>query len=176
MLQKNQSKNSSTPLITGGFANMIIFIIFLLTMGGTVVYFKNFPLEKLPVENVQKENMEKVAVAPVEEKNKNATTTQKILEYAKGQYIDVAGKMKERVQDCGGGEICTEYTLIWLPNETRTDFISQIRFDFDSCVDKAIKSGDAVRVQGVIEKVVPEIGLIMSCDSSKTVVSKLSKN
>jgi hypothetical protein len=44
MPPKNQSKNSSISLATGGFANMIVFVIFLVTMGGAVAYFKNFPL------------------------------------------------------------------------------------------------------------------------------------
>jgi hypothetical protein len=44
---------------------MIVFIVFLLTMGGAVVYFKNFPLEKLPMgestEQLQKIEIEEVS-------------------------------------------------------------------------------------------------------------------
>lgn len=36
-----------------GSATIVIFIILLLTLGGTVAYFKNFPLKKLPVEQVK---------------------------------------------------------------------------------------------------------------------------
>jgi hypothetical protein len=49
MPPKNQNQNSSTLLTTGGFANMIVLVIFLLTIGGAVLYFKNFPLTKMPV-------------------------------------------------------------------------------------------------------------------------------
>lgn len=43
-----QTQNSLTSLATKGSAIIIVFIILLLTLGGAAVYFKNFPLEKLP--------------------------------------------------------------------------------------------------------------------------------
>lgn len=42
MSQKNHPKK--------GFANIVVLIIFLLTVGGAVVYFKNFPLTRTPEE------------------------------------------------------------------------------------------------------------------------------
>jgi hypothetical protein len=55
-----QLKNSSTPLTTKGSANIIVFIVLLVTLGGAVVYFKSFPLRiPTPTEQPQVLNMEK---------------------------------------------------------------------------------------------------------------------
>ncbi len=41
---------------------MIVLVIFLLTIGGAVLYFKNFPLEKLPAEELQAVSKKEVAI------------------------------------------------------------------------------------------------------------------
>ena len=60
-----------------GFANMIVLVILLLTMGGAVVYFKNFPLEKLPAEQPPEQPKTKEAKNIIT--NNPATESQKDL-------------------------------------------------------------------------------------------------
>ena len=43
-----QPQNSSTPITTRGFANIAVFIVLLVVLGGTVAYFKNFPMTQAP--------------------------------------------------------------------------------------------------------------------------------
>lgn len=94
------------------------------------------------------------------------------IEYIEGQHIDGVWKVRERVQDCGGGESCLDYLVIELSEDVRTENIWAIRINMGNCVDEAIQAGDIVRVSGSIEKIVPDIGLILSCHSSETSVIK----
>lgn len=79
MPPKKQNQNSSTRLTTGGFANIAVFIILLFTMGGAVVYFKNFPPEKLPagepIEQSQVAETKESGENIVEEKPQNTEST-----------------------------------------------------------------------------------------------------
>lgn len=99
-------------------------------------------------------------------------STRKKAEYVEGQYIEGVWKVRERVQDCGGGKTCLNYLVIQLPEEMSTNDIRAIRINVSSCVDETLRTGDMARVRGVIEKVIPDIGLNLSCNSSKTSVAK----
>ena len=99
------------------------------------------------------------------------STTPKI-EYIEGQHIYGVWKVRERVQDCGGGESCLNYLVMELPEDVRTENIWAARINMDGCVDETLQAGDIVRVRGSIKKVVPDIGLILSCHSPETSVIK----
>ena len=93
--------------------------------------------------------------------------------YIKGQYIDEIGKVRLRETECGGGEHCLSVITVLLLEDKSTDDIFESRIDVDlSCVDETLRSGDMARVRGVIENIVPSIGLILSCNSPGTSISR----
>lgn len=94
-------------------------------------------------------------------------------EYKIGQTINFIGKVHEYVSDAGGGDTIKTYYVIDLPSDKATENIAQVRINLGSCIDGALRTGDEVIVQGVIETVVPEIvGITLSCLSSQTSVKK----
>ena len=81
------------------------------------------------------------------------------------------GTVRTIAHDCGGGgERCLGYLAVALPEEFRTESMWEARIDLGNCVDATLRGGDVSHVRGIAENIIPDIGIIMNCDSPKTVV------
>jgi hypothetical protein len=145
-----------------GFANIILIVV-IVVLVGAVGYFAFV------------KKSEPVAQQPTPTPTATQSTGTKV-EYVEGQYIDVVGTVREYGAETGGGKDVMNYIMVRLPEEKTTDDIFETRIsgvnvDF-SCVDETLRTGDMARVRGIIEKVIPDIGLILSCNSSKTSITK----
>lgn len=101
-----------------------------------------------------------------------STTELKVNNYSVGQYLDWVGRVSEYVHDCGGGEYCWSYLRVSLPENMRTNDISEARIFAGECVDETLRSDEIVRVVGNIRNIVPDIGLIFSCENPGTSVTR----
>ncbi|TSC73436.1 MAG: hypothetical protein G01um101470_87 [Parcubacteria group bacterium Gr01-1014_70] len=149
---------------------IILLTVFVVTSVGASIFFISTKQPSPPQQTTPSPTSTLPTNNQVSPTTKQSTRTK--VEYAEGQYIDGVWKVRERVQDCGGGEICLNYLVIQLPEEMSINDIGAIRINVNSCVDETLRTGDMARVRGIIEKVIPDIGLILSCNSSKTSVTK----
>jgi|GEM_PF-2315228 len=99
------------------------------------------------------------------------------VKYRIGQYIDTIGTVQEYIEgDCGGGEpgaLCQSELIITLPGEDRASSIRNVRINADSCVDETLLQNiesKSAHVIGTIKNIVPDIGLVLSCNSQDTLI------
>lgn len=107
----------------------------------------------------------------------NLESTQATEDYKEGEYIDVIGEVREYGADSGGGDVVHYmYTFLIPARDTTEHQYEMVRIDNNiSCVEASLYRGHPqVHIRGVIEKVVPNFALIMSCTTKETSVTRVT--
>ena len=115
--------------------------------------------QKTPTKSVDDENTIKV--------QDNATKETEPTQFlTAGMMLHATGTVVEVISDTGGDPTSTQPAelIISLDNVK-----GAVRVLDRGCIEKNIRTGDKVRVSGTIVKVIPDIGIILTCEQGANV-------
>jgi hypothetical protein len=96
--------------------------------------------------------------------------------YQPGDQVDILVRITTYEAETGGGDDMN-YTLqlnsIKEEDQNQPFRIGGLNDAAVSCVDEELQRGDIARLQGIVRNMVPEIGVIMSCDDPATSLVKV---